>query len=162
MPETVNQEEQTNNPETEQKTFTQDELNAIVNDRLKREREKYVGFDTLKEKAERLDQLEEASKSEIQKMTEKADRLQAELDEIKRAEGIRQIRATVAKETGIPEHLLRGDTEADCRDQAEAIKAFATTTPAYPQIRDGGEVTNVTALKPEDKFKEWFDATYKK
>ena len=32
MPETVNQEEQTNNPETEQKTFTQDELNAIVND----------------------------------------------------------------------------------------------------------------------------------
>ena len=41
--ETVNQ--GNNTPATEEKTFTQAELNAIVSDRLAREREKYVGFD---------------------------------------------------------------------------------------------------------------------
>ena len=47
MPETVNQ-GQTN--ESEQKTFTQDELNAILNDRLKREREKHADYAALKER----------------------------------------------------------------------------------------------------------------
>jgi len=155
MSETVNQETKTSNPETEQKTFSQDELNAIVNDRLKREREKYAGFDALKEKAERLDQLEEASKSEIQKMTEKADRLQAELDDIKRAEGIRQIRAKVAKETGIPENLLTGETEEDCTAQAEAIKAFAK--PTYPQIRDAGEIGGAVSTSTAQQFADWFN-----
>lgn len=156
MSETVNQETKTSTQETEQKTFSQDELNAIVNDRLKREREKYAGFDALKEKAERLDQLEEASKSEIQKMTEKADRLQAELDDIKHAESIRQIRAKVAKETGIPENLLTGETEEDCAAQAEAIKAFAK--PTYPQVRDAGENGGaVGGTSTAQQFATWFN-----
>lgn len=152
MPETVNQ-EVTN--ETEQKTFTQDELNAIVSDRVKREREKHADYATLKEKAERLDQLEEASKSEIQKITEKADRLQQELDQIRQAEAIRNIRAKVAKETGIPESLLTGSTEEDCTAQAEAIKAFAT--PSYPSIRDAGEVAGTTGGSTAQQFAQWFN-----
>ena len=59
MEETVKQEES--------KTFTQDELNAIVSDRLKREREKYADYESLKEKATKLDEIEEASKTELQK-----------------------------------------------------------------------------------------------
>jgi hypothetical protein len=153
MPETVNQ-EQTN--EAEQKTFTQDELNAILNDRLKREREKHADYAALKEKAEKLDKLEEASKSEIQKMTEKAERLQQELDQIKQAESIREIRAKVAKETGIPENLLTGSTEEDCTAQAEAIKAFAK--PAYPTLRDAGEATGaVSGGSTAAQFAEWFN-----
>ena len=153
MPETVNQ-GQTN--ESEQKTFTQDELNAILNDRLKREREKHADYAALKEKAEKLDKLEEASKSEIQKMTEKAERLQKELDEIKQAENIREIRSKVAKETGIPENLLTWSTEEDCTAQAEAIKAFAK--PAYPTLRDAGEVTGtVSGGSTAAQFAEWFN-----
>lgn len=153
MPETVNQ-GQTN--ESEQKTFTQDELNAILNDRLKREREKHADYAALKEKADRLDKLEEASKSEIQKMTEKAERLQKELDEIKQAENIREIRSKVAKETGIPENLLTGSTEEDCTAQAEAIKAFAK--PAYPTLRDAGEATGaVSGGSTAAQFAEWFN-----
>jgi hypothetical protein len=160
MPETVNQEQQTNEQQQDQKTFTQDELNAIVSDRVKREREKHADYATLKEKADKLDQLEEASKSEIQKMTEKADRLQQELDQIKQAESIREMRSKVSKATGIPDNLLTGSTEEECTAQAEAIKAFAKPA-AYPNVRDSGEVTNTNALKPEERFKEWFDATYK-
>lgn len=153
MLETVNQ-EQTN--EAEQKTFTQDELNAILNDRLKREREKHADYAALKEKAEKLDKLEEASKSEIQKMTEKAERLQQELDQIKQAESIREIRAKVAKETGIPENLLTGSTEEDCAAQAEAIKAFAK--PTYPNVRDAGEVGGASGgASTAQQFAEWFN-----
>ena len=153
MPETVNQEQQTN--EQEQKTFTQDELNAIVSDRVKREREKHADYASLKEKADRLDQLEEASKSEIQKMTEKADRLQQELDQIKQAEVIREMRSKVSKETGIPENLLTGSTEEECKGQAEAIKAFAK--PTYPTIRDGGEVAGTSGASTAQQFAEWFN-----
>ena len=157
MSETVNQESMTNAGQ-EQKTFTQEELNAIVSDRIKREREKYADFDSLKEKAARLDQLEEASKSEIQKMTEKAAQLQQELDSIKQAEAIRNVRAKVAQETGIPENLLTGSTEEDCRGQAEAIKAFAK--PAYPSVRDAGEPAGKTGgASTAQQFAEWFNNT---
>ena len=157
MPETVNQENATNNSQDEQKTFTQDELNAIVSDRVKREREKHADYAVLKEKAERLDALEEASKSEIQKMTEKAERLQQELDAIKQAENVRMVRAKVAKETGIPDHLLTGNTEEECTAQAEAIKAFAK--PSYPTFRDGGEVGGASAPSTATQFAEWFNNT---
>lgn len=156
MPETVNQEATTTeNQNTEPKTFTQDELNAIVRDRVKREREAHADYAELKEKADKLDKLEEASKSEIQRVTERAEKLQQELDTIKQAEKIRAIRSTVAKETGIPEHLLTGDTEEDCRAQAEAIKAFAT--PTYPQVRDAGEVANTSGGSTAQQFARWFN-----
>jgi hypothetical protein len=47
-----NSQEQT---QTEEKTFTQAELDAVVKDRLKREREKYADYDAVKAKATKLD-----------------------------------------------------------------------------------------------------------
>lgn len=153
MSETVNQETTTNEPE--KKTFTQEELNAIVSDRVKREREKHADYATLKEKADRLDKLEEASKSEIQKVTEEAERLKAELESVRKAESVREIRSKVAKETGIPENLLTGSTEEECTEQAEAIKAFAK--PTYPNVRDAGETSNTSGVSTAQKFAEWFN-----
>ena len=91
MSETVNQE----NVATE-KTFTQDEVNAFVGERLAREREKYADYEALKEKAAKYDQAEEASKSELQKATERAEKLESELNGLKKANEIRQIRDKVA------------------------------------------------------------------
>ena len=53
---------------------TQEDLDIIVGERLKREREKYADYEALKEKAAKYDQAEEASKSELQKATEKAEK----------------------------------------------------------------------------------------
>ncbi len=64
-----------------EKTFTQTELDAIIGDRLARERQKYGDYDSLKAKAAEYDKTQEASKSELQKATEKAGALQKELDE---------------------------------------------------------------------------------
>ena len=153
MAETVNQE--TGNQE--QKTFTQDELNAVVNDRLKREREKYADYSDLKKKAELYDKYEEESKSEIQKATERAEKLQAELDGIKKQEEVRGIREKVSKETGVPASLLSGMTEEDCKEQAEGIKAFAN--PSYPNVKDKGEPGGTPGTSTAQQFADWANQT---
>ena len=60
-----------------ERTFTQAEMNAIIADRLNRERTKYADYDALKAKAQQFDAAQEADKSELQKATEKAASLQA-------------------------------------------------------------------------------------
>ena len=58
--ETVNQVATTTqeNAGEETKTFTQAELDKIVGDRLSRERSKYADYESLKEKAARLDEMD--------------------------------------------------------------------------------------------------------
>ena len=142
--------------EQETKTFTQEDVNAIVQKRLFEERKKYEGIDleALKEKANKFDEMEEANKTELQKATEKAQNLQNELNAIKKSNEIRDIRERVSIETGVPTNLLTADNEEDCKKQAEDIKAFATPS-GYPKVRDGGEVQNFSKISARDEFKTW-------
>lgn len=160
MSETVTQETNAT-PETveestiaESKTFTQAELDKIVAERLTRERQKFAGFDELKEKAAKFDELEESSKTELQKATERAAKLENELNAYKKAEEVRTIRAKVAEETGIPAHLLTEDTEESCTEQARAIIAYANPD-KYPVLNDGGEVQKMTKGSAKQQFAEW-------
>ena len=151
--ETVNQEVATVKEEGE-KTFTQAELDQIISDRLKREREKYPDYEALKEKAQRLDQIEEDAKSELQKATERAERLQAELSAMKHTEEVRTIRDKVAQATGVPSTLLTGDTEESCTEQANGILSFRSSA-GYPTIKDGGEIQINNGLDARSAFKDW-------
>ena len=145
--ETVNQEEV--------KTFTQEEVDAIVGDRLKRERAKYADYEALTEKAGKYD----AEQSELQKMIEARDSLQAEIDGMKAAEALRLMREKVSQETGIPANLLTGATEEECKAQAEAINAFAKPK-SYPTVRDGGEVINVGKKTTRQQFADWANEAF--
>ena len=159
MSETVNQE---NNQaiENEVKTFTQEEVNAIVKDRLTRVGAKYADYDALKEKAEKFDQIEEANKTELQKATERADSLQAELDKLKSANELRDLRNKIAEKTGVPAHLLSGTTEEECMEQAKNVLDFAKPK-GYPTIRDGGELqTPVGKKSTRDQFAEWSEKVF--
>lgn len=60
------------------KTFSQADLDRIVETRLARERQKYEGFDDLKKKAEEYDKLEEAQKTELQKAQDRATKAEAD------------------------------------------------------------------------------------
>lgn len=51
---------------------TQDELNKIISDRIARERAKTADYGDLKAKAAKFDELESASKTEAEKLAEKA------------------------------------------------------------------------------------------
>lgn len=141
------------NAEDAGRTFTQAEVDAIVGDRLKRDRAKYADYETLKQKAEKLDALEEQSKTELEKVTERAKALQAELDDMKKAEGLRSMREKVAAEMNVPANLLNADTEEDCVAQANEILKFAK--PTYPNVRDAGEAKGSLKGSTRQQFAEW-------
>lgn len=146
-----NENKDKNEPEVKEqqggRTFTQEEMNAIIADRLNRERSKYADYDTLKTKAEQFDKAQEAGKTELQKETDRANALQAKLDAMNKATELRNIREKVSKNTGVPTDLLSGDTEEACSDQAKAILAFAKT--GYPKVKDGGETHPPVMTKEE-------------
>lgn len=101
------------------RTFTQDEVNAIVTERLNRERAKYADYNDLKAKAEQCDAV------------------QAQLDELNRAAARKEMLARVTAATGCPAELLTEETEEACTAQAKAIMKFAKPDPGYPKVRDG-------------------------
>ena len=150
---------QETNGESQTRTFSQDEVNAIVGKRLAEEKVKYADYDDLKAKAAKFDEVEEANKSELQKATERAAALEKELNGLKKAEEVRIIRENVAKETGIPAHLLTGTTEEECKAQATAIADYAKPAP-YPAVKDAGEVNNVGKATTRQQFAEWSNKVF--
>lgn len=64
-----------------------------------------------------------------------------ELNDLKAANALRDLRAKVSKDTGVPADLLTGETEEACKSQAEAIKAYSDSRPngGYPRVKDAGE-----------------------
>ena len=155
--ETVNQD--TKATENTEKTFTQAEVDAIVGDRLKRDRQKYADYDALKEKAEKFDAMEEANKSELQKAIERGDALQNELNSMKAANTVRDMREKVAEETGVPAYLLTATTEEECAEQAKAILEYANPK-GYPNVRDGGEVQRTGKPTTRQQFAEWANKAF--
>lgn len=148
--ETVNQE-----TTQETRTFTQDEVNQMIGERLGRERAKYADYEELKEKATKFDEAEEASKSELQKATERADALQKKLDDLTTQAKVRDIRDKVAKETGVPANLLTADTEEACKLIAQNILEFKNNSSVAPVIKDGGEVLTSSKRTTREEFAEF-------
>lgn len=91
---------------------------------------------------------------ELEKAQQQIAQLTTELDGMKTAEAIRVMRTKVAGEKKVPVHLLTGETEEACAQQADEILAFAQPS-GYPQVRDGGEIHNPPRPKTRDKFAEW-------
>lgn len=147
--------------ETQEKTFTQAELDEIIKSRIAKERAKYGDYEVLQQKASKFDEMEEASKSELQKATERAEALQKQIDAMNRANEVRNAREKVANETGVPANLLTGETEEDCLEQANAILAYKNDSQSrYPSVKDGGEVQSGTHKKDvAGQFADWFNAS---
>lgn len=154
-----NQETETTTQTNEQpagatpKTFTQEDVDRIVQKRVA----KYADYEDLKAKATKLDEIEEANKTELQKATERAETLEKQLQELTTAAQIRNIRDEVSQATGVPAGLLTADTKEDCEEQARQILTFAKK-PAYPQVKDAGEAGGNTKKATRDQFAEWLDS----
>ena len=138
--------------EPKQEVFTQEDVNRIVAKRVA----KYSDYETLKEKAAKYDEAEEANKSELQKATERADSLQAELNAMKSAEQLRTLREEVSKEKGVPANLLTGATKEECEAQAEQLLNWANPN-SYPSVPDGGEPVGAAKKSTRDQFAEHFN-----
>ena len=143
----------------EERTFTQEEVDNIVGDRLKRERAKFANYDELNEKAGKYDELLQSQKSELQKVIEERDSLAAEIGNMKAAETIREMRENVSQETGVPANLLTATTEEECKAQAEALLNYAKPK-SYPNVRDGGEIVNVGKKTTRQQFADWANEAF--
>ena len=147
--------ESTKQEQNTEKTFTQAEVDIIVKDRLKRDREKYADYDALKEKASKFDELEAANKSELEKALEKANSLQKELDGIKAAQQLREMREKIANENNVPIEFLTGTTEEECNQQAEKVKEMLSASGVPVKVVDGGEILNPGKQTSGQIFEKW-------
>lgn len=148
MPEDKTGRQDVETKETE-KTFTQSQLDAIVADRLSREREKYAGFEDLKKKAEAYDQQIEASKTDLQRLTEERDKYKSDYEALEAKETARKLREEVAKEKGIDPSVLRGSTKEELEAHADQLKALLGDVKKYPEVKDGGEPPKQAMTKDE-------------
>ncbi|WP_405735970.1 hypothetical protein [Bifidobacterium sp.] len=128
------------------KTFTQEEVNAIVEKRVARVKATPPSdYEDLKAKAARLDELEQANKSELEKATDAAAKAKASRDEWKakfeeleartqRADAIR----SAAAEFGVDADML-ARMEGDVEENAKFLKARMDARPKFGDMHDGGE-----------------------
>ena len=77
-----------------------------------------------------------------------------ELNGMKHADAVRQVREKVSGEKKVPAGLLTGETEEACTAQADAILAFAKSG-SYPSIPDGGEAGRGGSASTREQFAEW-------
>lgn len=110
------------------KVFTQAELERIVGKRLASERAKYADYDALKEKAAKLDEIEQAQKSELEREREAraaAEKRAAEAE-------LKALRSEVARKKGVPASSLTGTTEEELNAAADELLAWRDQSKPAP------------------------------
>jgi hypothetical protein len=105
------------------RTFTQEEVDRIINERLGRERGRKSDYEELKEKAGQTSDLE----SKLSKALEENERLKSEAKQAEHEKELSAIRANVAARHGITDPgVLAGDDEKQIGEYAEKLmKMFA-------------------------------------
>lgn len=140
------------------KKFTQEDVNQMISDRLKRETSKYSDYDELKAKAAKLDDAEASRKSDEQKMLDRieaAEKKAAEADErVGKAEA-NALRLSVAADKKLPPSLAkrltgttREELEADAEELLESVKPSDESDKG-----GGGERGGRIASRPREELK---------
>jgi hypothetical protein len=96
----------------EGRTFTQQEIDRIVAERLTRQKEKYADYEALKDKATKWASYEEAQKTETQKQAELFAKMQLERDTALQVANDRLIRAAFLADAARLGVLYPGDVYA--------------------------------------------------
>jgi len=121
MPEEIKDEQKL----VETKSFTQEQVNALLADTKRKEREKFADYDDVKAKASKLDELEQSSKTELQKALDKAAAVEAELSAYKSKEQVSSWASEITKDSDIPAAVLRGSTKEELEQHFEQLKSLA-------------------------------------
>jgi hypothetical protein len=156
----------------EPKTFTQEELERILAERLKREREKYKDYDELKKAAEELKKIKESQMSEQEKLQMRL--AEIEREKLERERELAELRISMTKqkvltEMGLPLSLadrIFGETDEEIRQDAEELKKLlglqannkigAPTNPAggNKQVKTFTK-EEIARMSPEEINKNW-------
>lgn len=136
----------------ETKTFTQEQVDKMIKERLARAKSTPpADYEELKEKAAKYDEAQEAAKSDLQKATEKAERLEAELETIKAKQAHDEAVKEAAERYGVDEAILKrmaGDVDENAAF-LQTVEKSRPKAPAYPTVNDPGEIP-VKSITRED------------
>lgn len=168
----ANQTQTADNDTQQTKTFTQEELERILAERLKREREKYKDYDELKKAAEELRKIKESQMSEQEKLQMRL--AEIEREKLERERELAELKTSLVKqkvlnELGLPLSLadrIFGETEEEIRQDAEELKKLlglqANTkigTGTNPAGGNKGTRTftkeEIARMSPEEINKNW-------
>lgn len=121
-------------------------FDALVKDRIARERAKYADYaETKKALAELQSKQDEADKG-IAEAVARAEKAEAELTEMKAAKQLDAWRAEVAAETKVPVDVLRGTTREELKAHADALAPLLSAkTPAVQTPGQQPEAPSETA-----------------
>ena len=101
------------------RTFTQEEVNHLIGERLDRFKAS-IDLDGLQAKAAQYDQAQDAAKSDLQKAVERAEAAEKARDEAVTAAA----REAVARAKGVPPEHLTGTTREEMEASADALLSW--------------------------------------
>ncbi|MBQ2680458.1 MAG: hypothetical protein IJF97_00825 [Eggerthellaceae bacterium] len=143
--------------EDQPRTFTQEQVDNIVRERLARAKaEPPADYEELKAKAAKYDEAQEAAKSDLQRATEEKDKWKDRYEELKAGNDRRDAIAAAASEYGVDAAMLER-MSGDVVDNAKFLKSQAETTRKFPTVSDGGQQTDRGAVTTAQMFAEAFD-----
>lgn len=127
------EQDQTSTPEGDEfePITSQEDFEKRLGSRLQRERAKFADYDDLKSRAAKLDEIEQANKSELEREREQREALARENEELR----LGKLRSDIAAENGVPAALLTGSTKEEIEAAAEALIEFRNeaTKPRSPK-----------------------------
>ncbi|MGW4718871.1 hypothetical protein [Nocardia sp. NPDC004260] len=106
------------------------------------------------EKAKQFDELQEANKTELQKLLDRAEKAEKAAQQAM----TEKMRSDVSRETGVPAELIHGNTEEEMRATAEVALAFkgnSKPSPAAPAqiVTSNGNAPSVKQITSRDELK---------
>lgn len=107
-------------PEDAGKTFTQDQVNDLIAREKGSIQRKYADYEDVKSKASKFDELEAATKSDIERVSGERDSFKTQADQA----GAENLRLRVALEKGLPRQLidrLQGGTKEEMESDADEL-----------------------------------------
>lgn len=102
------------------RTFTQEQVNALLAEQKRKVRSEFADYDDIREKASKFDQFEESRKTDEQRNAERLAALEKEATTAKQA----LLRTRVAAAKGVPEESLTGETQEDMEKSADGLIAW--------------------------------------
>lgn len=149
--EITQQEENENQPAGGSQTFTQEQVNQLVGAARKKERAKYEGFDQYKAAFEKLQEIEEKDKTDLEKALARAEKAEQELTARQEAERIAKDKAEVSESSGVPVEALNGSTREEIEASAEVLAKYFKQDSGYV-ASDGFAPTDGTKQTPKQQF----------
>lgn len=95
------------------------------------------------DKAERFDEIEEANKTETQRLTDELEKARKQIAERDQADERQKLIQEIAESKGVDVRALRGSTREELEEHADLIKSLIPDLPAAPSAEGQGNVGDV-------------------